>query len=86
MQLKYNGELMKDNLILSDYGIEEGDCIVVNEKKAGGGYIDNLKEESKTEKAKKIGFDMDLIKRDELNINLIYFDVNMNKWRKLQIF
>ena len=43
---------------LSYYEIEEGDCIEVQKKCEGGGYIDNLKEESKSEKAKKIGFDM----------------------------
>ena len=42
-----------------------------------GGCIDNLEEESKTQIAKKIGFDMKLIKRDELRINLIHFDLNM---------
>ncbi len=42
-------------------------------KQRGGGYIDNLREELN----KSIGFDLNLIKRDELNINLIYFDLNM---------
>ena len=37
------------------------------------GFIDNLKEESKTPIAKKIGFDMNLIKRNELNININSF-------------
>ena len=40
---------------------------------AGAGFIDNLKEESKTPIAKKIGFDMNLIKRNELNININSF-------------
>ena len=43
----------------------------------GAGCIDNLREESKTSIAKRIGFDFDLIKRDELRINLIHFDLKM---------
>lgn len=43
----------------------------------GSGFIDNLKEKSETSIAKNIGFDMNLIKRDELKINLIHFDLNM---------
>ena len=39
----------------------------------GGGYIDNILEEDN----KGIGFDIKLIKRDILNINLIYFDLNL---------
>ena len=38
-----------------------------------GGAIDNIKNESDY----NIGFDLSLIKRDELNVNLIHFDKNM---------
>ena len=51
-----------------------------------GGCIDNLKEESKTSIAKKIGFDMNLIKRDELNINLIHFDFNLTNAQNYEYF
>ena len=37
------------------------------------GWIDNLLNEEDT----KIGFDLKLLKRDELNVNLIHFDKNM---------
>ena len=37
------------------------------------GWIDNLL----NEEDKKIGFDLKLLKRDELNVNLIHFDKNM---------
>ena len=40
-----------------------------------GGFIDNIKEEIDL----NIGFDMNLIKRNELNVNLIHFDFNYNK-------
>ena len=53
---------------------------------AGAGFIDNLKEESKTPIAKKIGFDMNLIKRDELKINLIHFDCNMTNEENYEYF
>ena len=51
-----------------------------------GGYIDNLKEESETSIAKKIGFDLNLIKRDELRINLIHFDPNMTNKENYEYF
>ena len=58
----------------------------MGEQQKSGGYIDNLKEESKSEIAKKIGFDMNLIKRHELNINLIYFDDNMTNGENYRYF
>ena len=39
----------------------------------GGGFIDNIKNEIDL----NIGFDMSLIKRNELNVNLIHFDKNI---------
>ena len=41
----------------------------------GAGAIDNLNDEN----SKDIGFDMNLIKRTKLSINLIYFDKNIKK-------
>ena len=86
INLKFLGEELKRDKKLSYYEIEEGDCIEVSKKCEGGGYIDNLKEESKSEKAKKIGFDMNLIKRDELKINLIHFDLNMTNGENYRYF
>lgn len=40
---------------------------------SGVGFIDNIKNEIDL----NLGFDMSLIKRDELNVNLIHFDKNM---------
>ena len=40
-----------------------------------GGCMDNIKEEIDL----NIGFDMNLIKRNELYVNLIHFDFNYNK-------
>ena len=64
---------------LENYKIEQNDIIymIVTCDIEPGGAIDNLKDEAKTPIAKKIGFDMNLLKRDELNINLIHFDSNM---------
>ena len=42
----------------SYYGIKEDDYIYIIIRSKGGGNIDNLKEESKREITKKIGFDM----------------------------
>jgi len=53
---------------------------------SGGGYIDNLKEESKSPLAKRIGFDMNLLKRNELNVNLIHFDYNMTNEENYKYF
>ena len=64
--------------LLKDYHIDERNIILIDfSRNEGGGYIDNLKDESETTLAKKIGFDLNLIKRDELRINLIHFDKNM---------
>jgi hypothetical protein len=40
---------------------------------SGVGFIDNIKNKIDL----NLGFDMSLIKRDELNVNLIHFDKNM---------
>ena len=40
---------------------------------SGVDFIDNIKNEIDL----NLGFDMSLIKRDELNVNLIHFDKNM---------
>ena len=71
---------------LSDYNIKEGNQINISSVYDGGGFIDNLKEESKKEIAERIGFDMNLIKRDELNINLIHFDLNMTNGENYRYF
>ena len=64
--------------LLKDYYINERNIILIDfSHNYGGGCIDNLKDESETSLAKKIGFDLNLIKRDELRINLIHFDKNM---------
>ena len=75
--LSYDGNILNDDKKLSYYGVLEGHTLYYMLKHEGGGCIDNLKEESKSDIAKKIGFDMSLIKRDELNINLIHFDLHM---------
>ena len=40
---------------------------------SGVGFIDNIKNKIDL----NLGFDISLIKRDELNVNLIHFDKNM---------
>ena len=40
---------------------------------SGVGFINNIKNKIDL----NLGFDMSLIKRDELNVNLIHFDKNM---------
>ena len=48
----------------------------------GGGFIDNIKNEIDL----SIGFDMSLIKREELNVNLIHFDRNMTNFENYGYF
>ena len=40
-------------------------------------YIDKLKDEADQDIGQDIGFDFSLLKRNELNVNLIHFDLNM---------
>lgn len=79
---------MRDEKQLSEYNIKKNGSISVISSLPieGGGYIDNLKEESNSEIAQKIGFNMNLIKRDELNINLIHFDLNMTNGENYRYF
>ena len=71
---------------LSDYDIKEGNTICALGPVESGGCIDNLVEESHSQIAKKIGFDMNLIKRDKLHINLIHFDLNMTNGENYRYF
>ena len=84
--LLFDAEVMRDEKQLSEYDIEQYDEIIVHYSSTGGGFIDNLKDESKSEIAQKIGFDMNLIKRNELNINLIHFDLNMTNGENYRYF
>ena len=53
----------------------------------GGASIDNLKDEGIDPIiAKNVGFDMNMIKRNELYINLIYFDKNMTNKENFEYF
>ena len=85
----YNARtLNKNDKKLSDYKIKNN-CIIKiisTDCGPGAGYIDNLEEESKSPIAKKIGFDMNLIKRDQLKINLIHFDYNMTNEENYKYF
>lgn len=79
-ELIYRSRYLKDNdKKLSIFKIRKGSYIKIRftDCAPGSGFIDNLKEESETPIAKNIGFDMNLIKGDELKINLIHFDINM---------
>ena len=64
---------LEDKWTLFDYDIQNESIIDLIIKMRGGGAIDNIKEEEDI----NIGFDLNLIKRDELKVNLIYFDLNM---------
>ena len=73
IQLIFNGNILEDEETISDCEIEEGDTIIyIGEFKAGG-CIDYIKDDIDL----NIGFDMNLVKRDELYINLIHFDLAM---------
>ena len=82
--IAFDGKRIKGKL--SNYNIKQGAWIGMEFDLEGAGIIDNLKEEAKTPIAKKIGFDMNLLKRDELNINLIHFDSNMTNKENYRYF
>ena len=70
--LFYRGKPVYEDKTLEDQGIVNNAVIFLVSERGidGAGPIDNLK----NEESENIGFDMSLIKRKELNINLIYFD------------
>ena len=49
------------------------------EKKKSGIVLESYIDKLKLEENKEIGFDLDLLKRRELNVNLIHFDLKMTK-------
>ena len=71
---RFNGISLENNRTLNSYNIKEFDVIYYYDfHLRGGGCWDNIKNETDM----KIGFDANLVKRDELYINLIHFDKNM---------
>ena len=87
-ELFYNVRHLENDKKLSYYKIIKWGCLLMrfDEHSIGGGFIDNLKRESQTQIAKKIGFDMNLLKREELPLNLIYFDSNLTEQEKYKYF
>ena len=77
------GRELQNGYTLSHYSfyINEFSYISFGIRQTGGGPIDNLKNNGNIyfnpEIVKNVGFDMNLIKRDELYINLIHYDSNM---------
>ena len=70
---------------LKDNNIKEYSVLKYNKNPfvmCGGGFIDNIKNEIDI----SIGFDMSLIKRNELNVNLIHFDSNMTNSENYEYF
>ena len=86
LMFSYEDKYIERNL--ENYKIEQNDIIhmILMPDLRGGGGIDNLKIEAMTLIGKKIGFDMNLLKRDELNINLIHFDSDMAKEENYKYF
>ena len=68
-----NGKQLDENKTFLEENIMNNSVIIIPSNIIGAGPIDNLMNEN----AKKIGFDMRLIQRDELYINLIYFNSKM---------
>ena len=71
--LKLKEKELFDNRTISDYNIRNGENINMMLRLRGGGAIDNIIDEED----KSIGFDLNLLKRDKLYVNLIHFDFNM---------
>ena len=70
----------KDNYTLNSLGIKR--LIRLGSSYEPGGYIDNIKNEIDL----NIGFDMNLIKRNELYVNLIHFDSNITNSENYEYF
>ena len=68
-----NGKQLDENKTFLEENIMNNSVIIIPSNIIGAGPIDNLMNEN----ANKIGFDMRLIQRDELYINLIYFNSKM---------
>ena len=71
-EMKFNGKKLEDSNTISYYQIREGDTLNIIPESIGA-CIDKLKEEIDT----NIGFDLSLLKRNELHVNLIHFDSKM---------
>ena len=69
----YNSQELDENKTFFEENIKDNIIIYIFPDVRGAGPIDNLMNEN----AKNIGFDMSLIQRNELYINLIYFDSKM---------
>ena len=69
----YNSQKLDENKTFFEENIQNNATIYIPSHVKGAGPIDNLMNEN----AKNIGFDMNLIQRNELYINLIYFDSKM---------
>ena len=82
LDLIYNGQIMYDKDKISDYKVSEGHTINFLGKFLAGGCIDNIKDDIDL----NIGFDMNLVKRDELYINLIHFDLAMTNSENYRYF
>jgi len=74
--LRFHNNIELPNLNLNNYDIIDVYTGIV------GGGIDNLK----TEIDLNIGFDLNLIKRDELYVNLIHFDLKMTNSENYKYF
>lgn len=70
----------KNNYTLS--GLNIGKVIRICDNYEPGGYIDNIKNEIDL----NIGFEMKLIKRNELYVNLIHFDSNITNCENYEYF
>ena len=71
--ISYKGKGLDDDKTFSEYNIPDNSTLYIFYRCYGGGIYDKIKDEL----ADKIGFNQKLIKRDELYINLIYFDLQM---------
>ena len=71
IQLMFNSVILEDKYKISDYRIKHKDWLYIIIPYKGG--FDNIKKDIDL----NIGFDVNLIKRDELYINLIHFDAAM---------
>lgn len=80
-EVNYNGIKLQDSKTISYYNIREGDTLKIIPELVGA-CIDNLKNEENP----NIGFDLKLIKRDELHVNLIHFDASMTNHENYYYF
>ena len=78
-----NGNALENNRTLNSYNLKDYDILeIFHFDLIAGGCWDNIK----CEEDLNIGFDVNLVKREELYVNLIHFDINMTNIENFEYY